>query len=327
MSNWNENSFGDKQEEQFSPKKLLAIEPFFEIPDKPISLTCKESCTKWFMTMFNISFVFVSLSIIGFGVWMLKDETVTSYFEIAKFGIIESKNNESVSFLNSTELPETGKFIITCIIALGAVILFISLLGACGALFHNKIIIKTYAILICFMVVLQVVGLIGASINIRQVDWNFQDNMKYFIEKEYMNQGRIMENSLNNLQRELHCCGVYGHQDWSSSKFGKFNKKNNTTPFFPIQCCLHDKENENGDRWLQLCSKREKDYIHAKGCYTAVREWLEYYGSSLVIGLISMIFLQLAIVFIAFCLSFIFSEAEARSRCSTLQAKVNFGLK
>lgn len=152
MLDCNEDNSIKKRKDNLSLKEMIAFRPFFEIPDKPITLTCKETCTKWFVVVFNTIFTLISLSIVAVGVWMLKDETVVSYLEIAKMGVMEPEKyvNETLPLISSMEIPETGRFITICIISLGTVSLIISLLGGCGAFFHDKILIKIVSSLIDF---------------------------------------------------------------------------------------------------------------------------------------------------------------------------------
>ncbi|CAD5125343.1 DgyrCDS13582 [Dimorphilus gyrociliatus] len=201
MSEWNEDNTVEKEEEYLSPKEMLSVAPFFEIPEKPVTLTCKESCTKWLLFVFNTFFSFVSLFCMGFGTWMLTDDTTTSYLEITKLALFEPvKNANGTVFVNSAELPNTGKLIIIFIIALGGFTLLISLLGCCGVLFQKRTVIKAYAFMICLLVLLQIIGLIAASVNINQIDWNMHENMRNFVQHEYMNRGTRLENAWNDMQ-------------------------------------------------------------------------------------------------------------------------------
>ncbi|KAG9491472.1 hypothetical protein GDO78_000136 [Eleutherodactylus coqui] len=163
-------------------------------------------CVKYLVFIFNFLFWIAGCALIGVGIYVL-----------VQMPNLEAFKNFSAS----------GPAIV--IIAVGVVIFFISFFGCCGAVKENYCMVTTFAILLGLIFLVEIAAAIAGYIYRNQLhdalDASFRDSMKGY------NSTKETSRVINDLQKDLKCCGANSSQDWAN--YDPFKG----TKFLPDSCC------------------------------------------------------------------------------------------
>ena len=159
-----------------------------------------------------------------------------------------------INFLEES-LPQGEKIfaILTySIIVLGFVLLIVSFVGCNGLCRESTCMMKTFSILLSFVLIGQVAFVVGVYILEGDVFSMIEGGMKEKLE-DY-NEGRNGSIAIfwNKVQEQFTCCGIEGPNDWEDDTI-------------PGTCC----QNERTD-----CHKTSED-LHQKGCLKEFREYVK----------------------------------------------------
>ncbi|XP_069575309.1 tetraspanin-8-like [Brachyistius frenatus] len=146
------------------------------------------NCIKYLLFFFNLLFWVSGCIILG----------VSIYLKVSKDG--NKLTNES--------LPG-----VDLMIAIGVIIMVLGFLGCCGAIRENRCMLLLFFIsLFLIFILLVAAGILGAVSESTVNDW-VKERMEKFL--PLSEQPQQVKDDLENLQRELKCCGlVKGASDW-----------------------------------------------------------------------------------------------------------------
>ncbi|KAM9445773.1 CD63 antigen [Clarias gariepinus] len=150
-------------------------------------------CLKFLFFFFNFIFWVCGLALIIVGV-------------LAKVAI---KDIPAVQQLANNSSP-------LVIIVVGVVIFFIAFFGCCGAWKDNYCMVTTFAVLLSFIIIIEIGIAITAYVFRGQLKILVEDGMKEMI-KDYNNNTETQKN-VDILQKELKCCGSVNASDWINYK-------------------------------------------------------------------------------------------------------------
>ncbi|XP_050079068.1 tetraspanin-7-like [Anopheles maculipalpis] len=100
------------------------------------------------------------------------------------------------------------------LIAVGIVLVFLSIFGFAGIIFENVIMIFLYAGMFSLVVILEIILASAAFSMYNRVDSMLTRRMTTGIQRFHTD--RFMRSSFNHMQTEMNCCGVQSYVDWSN---------------------------------------------------------------------------------------------------------------
>lgn len=279
-----------------------------------MALGCGASFAKIVLVIINFLFLLTGLAILGIGIWLYIDKAIL----------------KPVEFINVLVADESDLFLVASIflMALGAFVVLVSLMGFIGACIENTVMLTVYIILLAIVfageVACGVVAIIYKDEIQRNVDstlagslWRLTSNhwpeRYYRISPTDNKTCSATEDGArwDNLQVQFECCGVHpdpfsGYERVDLSQLCPWL---NLTHGRPVTCCKHKSEDLDDatfdlptDDQLALIDKFDCSDYKKKGCVEAVDEWIEMYAPILIgIGFGVGMFELLVIIF-AVCL-------------------------
>lgn len=179
-----------------------------------MALSCGAACCKWILFAFNFVFWVVGAVVLAVGIWAKVDPNMSHYVNVAGFGALIS----------------AAAVVLICV---GAFIFITGFFGCCGAMKENGCMLLTYASILCFILVLQLVGGIIAIAFRGRLDESLKKNMENSLINQYSVDKAVTE-AWDAMQQTMKCCGANkGVADWQDSKW-KESHKNQTVP---NSCC------------------------------------------------------------------------------------------
>ncbi|XP_062918321.1 CD82 molecule b [Mobula hypostoma] len=211
--------------------------------------------TKYFLFLFNLLFFILGAVILGFGLWILLDNT--SFIAVLQ---------------SSLSALRVGSYIL---LGVGSVTMLMGFLGCLGAVNEVKCLLGLYFTCLLLILIAQVTA--GVLIYLQRdalkaeiadvihrmiVNYNPQDI-----------QDRSFGATWDYIQRELQCCGWMGHSNWTENLV----IKNSSMLLYPCSC--HQKANDTIPE-MGFCEGVDP---YEKGCVLSVQEWL-YSNIGLIFG-------------------------------------------
>jgi len=199
------------------------------------------------------------------------------------------------------------------ILAIGAILLLLSMFGIVAAGTKSRPLLVTYAVISSVVVILQL-----ASVFVSMELKNDMELKTMFVTRssDIMDEiGMYWEDDdvkykWDTIQRDFQCCGVFtfktGYQDWSRASNSQ--SRRNVRKGVPDSCCLEE-DTGCGENDLDIFGDKfayEKIYVH--GCLAVMKEKLTrdivpnllvYIGCCVLLCLITIISLVLAAAFVA----------------------------
>ncbi|XP_048747121.1 tetraspanin-33-like [Ostrea edulis] len=223
-------------------------------------------CLKYFIFLFNFVFMIISLITIVLTSWIIheKDKTIDSFIDV----LLD---------------PSLMLLIVSCIA------LFITYMGALGALRENETMLVIYSHIVTFFIFIQVVGVVFlflfyydnsvlVTLNIYPEELFKDAIIKY---REDADQ----QDFIDYWQKQMDCCGFSdddeGYKAWNANMYFNCTEENTSAEScaVPWSCCVLN----DGDKLNLLCgngalkamtSSSLKDQIYTRGCLKAVRVWV-----------------------------------------------------
>lgn len=181
----------------------------------------------------------------------------------------------------------------TALIIIGCILFVVSFLGSYGAFAENQCMLLTFAVIIFLFLIIEFV-IAALFVTYGHYETHVNDAIRIQMEKfvkEYNNEDPKdpLNVPMDEIQKYLKCCGVYGPDDWEK----------NGTKFLPESCC--QEEIQDGLRVSDLCKGGK--YVSAVGCMNQAVTTLKdnvfiVGGTALLLALIELISIS-----IAYCLS------------------------
>lgn len=183
-------------------------------------------CIKYLVFFFNFLFFILGLGLLGFGIY--------AELKLGPFVTLSSFDYATGSRL---------------LIAVGAIIAFISFFGCCGAWKENKCLLTVFFVLLFILLGLEVAAAVLGYKNKAKIESEMEEDLKTSM-KDYPKKN---EKAWDDLQKELQCCGAKSPADWVL--LGK-----NT----PDSCKCADKSKDNCSLLL----------YYNKGCVDALKKFI-----------------------------------------------------
>ncbi|KAJ8258937.1 hypothetical protein COCON_G00179490 [Conger conger] len=211
-------------------------------------------CIKYLLFFFNFLFWICGLALIVLGV-------------LAQMAL---NNTLVINHASGSAVP-------LILIAVGVIIFFIAFFGCCGAWKENHCMVTTFSVLLCFIVMIEIGAAIAGYIYRGQlndiVDSSFKDMVK-----KYNSSSEDIKKAVDNMQMELHCCGVNSSADWAD--FMPDQKS------VPESCCKKQTQGcGNG-------AMQDADKVYQKGCLLTVKELLKNNVKLVIVAAVVIAFLQ-----------------------------------
>lgn len=146
-------------------------------------------CVKYLVFIFNFLFWICGCALIGLGIYV--------FVQVYRPQVLP---NASIS----------GPPIV--IIAVGVVIFFISFFGCCGAAKENYCMVTTFAVLLLLIFLVEIAAAIAGYVYRNQIQNAFTDSIKDDLKK--YNTSMDVQKAVDDLQRDLRCCGASNYTDW-----------------------------------------------------------------------------------------------------------------
>lgn len=172
------------------------------------------------------------------------------------------------------ELPKSS---VVFLIIIAAVVLLISFMGCCGAVKESPCLLSSYAVVILIILLTELV--IAALIYRYRND--FDELGEKGLQKTLNKYNKTLGyNAIDDIQRNLQCCGVKDSSDWKDKLEG-----------LPASCCPDH---------VTPC---DKNNAYKSGCWAAMKDYLQPAWSAMAVVGITVALIQFAAVAGSCCLA------------------------
>uniref|UniRef100_A0A2P2HWX8 Tetraspanin n=1 Tax=Hirondellea gigas TaxID=1518452 RepID=A0A2P2HWX8_9CRUS len=194
-------------------------------------------------------------------------------------------------------LLDEGTFSVPIILLImGVIVMLIGFFGCFGALRESPCLLYTYATIVLLLLIAQISVAIYGIVKQDELKAFISGNMVKVFEK-IGGDDQELTDSLNGVQHELHCCGVYNYTDWALTIHGDNTP---TGGLVPSGCCKTPNSTEcTTTTWATMSEPAASEGIYTKGCYTLFMETIEGQATWLGIGAILLALIQLFCVLVA----------------------------
>uniref|UniRef100_A0A8I4A121 Tetraspanin n=1 Tax=Callithrix jacchus TaxID=9483 RepID=A0A8I4A121_CALJA len=150
------------------------------------------------------------------------------------------------------------------IIAVGALLFIIGLIGCCATIRESRCGLATFVIILLLVFVTEVVVVVLGYVYRAKVE-NEVDRSIQKVYKTYNGTNPdAASRAIDYVQRQLHCCGIHNYSDWENTDWFKETKNQSV----PRSCCRETASNCNG-------SLAHPSDLYAEGCEALVVKKLQ----------------------------------------------------
>ncbi|XP_042553699.1 tetraspanin-3 [Dipodomys merriami] len=150
------------------------------------------------------------------------------------------------------------------IIAVGALLFIIGLIGCCATIRESRCGLATFVIILLLVFVTEVVVVVLGYIYRAKVE-NEVDRSIQKVYKTYNGTNPdAASRAIDYVQRQLHCCGIHNYSDWENTDWFKETKNQSV----PLSCCRETASSCNG-------SLARPSDLYAEGCEALVVKKLQ----------------------------------------------------
>jgi uncharacterized membrane protein len=172
-------------------------------------------------------------------------------------------------------------------VAIGAILMLVSVVGCIGALKESTMIINIFAILLGLIFILEMAAAISAYMLQSQIDEMLSRTMHQSL-IDYEKNSYVTE-GVDFLQSRLECCGIHEPNDWE----GILGRTENNRTIVPDTCCRIFNPDNN-----QICQQ-----YHELGCMDRLHFVIAQSATLIASGALTVGFVQLLGVICAFMLA------------------------
>ena len=191
---------------------------------------------KLFIYIFNFIFGIAGIAFVGLGMYLALSMKV--YLNFLEESLPEGEQNFSI--LNYS------------ILILGFVLLMISFLGCYALCTEGKCLVRTFAVLLSFILLAQVALAVGVYIFKDDAYNVIEGGMREKLTDYQKGRNDNISRFWNKVQEQFTCCGIESPDDW----------KNDT---IPDTCCQNERS---------TCKKTSED-LHQTGCLKEFKEYVK----------------------------------------------------
>lgn len=163
------------------------------------------ACMKYLVVVFNLIFWLVGIGVIAVSVWLYIDGSL--YL-----------NNVDDSYMYYTA--------IYILMAAGAVMFLIGLLGCCGALQESPCMLGTFFMFLLVIFTAEVSGGVWTWLHKNEVNNIIEVQLTKMVKDEYGKYGdsSTVDKTIDIIQHDLQCCGGKYPSDWAQSRLNSIDK-------------------------------------------------------------------------------------------------------
>ncbi|XP_038052708.1 CD9 antigen-like isoform X2 [Patiria miniata] len=202
------------------------------------------ACVKYLMFAFNFLFWLCGCALLGVGLWLCFEPNVQQYAQA------------------SGDLQEYY-IAVYVLIGIGGLMMLVGFLGCCGACMENTVLLGMFFTFLLLICVAEVGGGIWCYLNREKLKSIVEEGMLSTVQQAYAEDNSVIMTAVDNMQRQLKCCGATGPSDWQQSAYGTV----------PDSCCKEEAEGcAQGIAFQAITSLLT---INQDGCATALFNMLE----------------------------------------------------
>jgi len=243
---------------------------------------CGITTVKYLLFIFNLVFALCGLALVIAGALCYANIDKADYF-------MERVKNEA----NFSASP-------IALIVVGAIVFVVAFFGCCGAIRESHCMIITFAVFLLVILIVQIAIGIAAFVTIYGEGWEqaVKDTISNTFGNYTLGESNALNNEVDNLQRNLECCGVDHPTYWRDVRgFAEI----------PRSCCI------NPDPNAQCTSFRPEDQqVFQDGCVERLKELLRNIGIVLGAIAIAVGLIEITGVVFALCLASSIKNKERR---------------
>jgi tetraspanin-18 len=151
---------------------------------------CGANCARWLLCLSNFVFIVVSTGVLLVGSWLAADKA--SFINLtlnltahSNSPVSHALDEEAKQILKDFVEPAVIEQAAYILIAIGAFILIISVLGYCGALKESRVLLTAYGIFLIIIFLLQIAAILLCTLYKPQADHHTKAFLKDTLEKYY----------------------------------------------------------------------------------------------------------------------------------------------
>ncbi|XP_035885165.1 CD82 antigen [Phyllostomus discolor] len=247
--------------------------------------------TKYFLFLFSLLFLILGGVILGFGVWILADKSSFIF-------VLQS----------SSSVFNVGAYVF---ISVGAVTMFMGLLGCVGAVKEVRCLLGLYFVFLLLVLIAQVTAGVLFYFNMGKVKQEMGSIVIKLIRDYKDGEKDRLQQGWDYVQAQGKCCGWASPYNWTENA----ELMNRTTVTYPCSCEVKD-DNNNSSSYLTsngFCehpssnmtqSGNNPDYwpVYQDGCMQKVQEWLQD-NLGIILGVcVGIAFIELLGMLLSICL-------------------------
>lgn len=250
-------------------------------------MSCMKQLSKIILILFNTVLVVAGLAIIGVCILLKVNSTSKHIQEVIQ------------------EAGEIHQFnvAIYAMAGIGAIVLLISLVGCCAAIFESKFLLGLYIAILTIITMAEIGGVIAVVVaknNIKSVISKAVNNVilkKYKVDTD-------ITNAIDILQYTFNCCGANNYTEYQNIRL-RLKGLN-----VPYSCCYLNNDNplKPEPKSKTLCQAEalkytpENAYLHGEGCIPSLENFLKKYGLILLSIGLGITFFEASLIALACCI-------------------------
>jgi len=163
---------------------------------------CGNKCVKYLVFLFNFLVFVVGAIVLGVSLAIRYSNDVQKYFQ----KLLDSAHDDSVT-LSQLYIP------LYILMGIGALLLLTGFLGCCGACMENTCLLSLFFAIILILFVAELGCGIAILVSKDKIEKSVNDEIKKIIQQNYGKRNETTT-SINEMQKEMKCCGCYGAIDY-----------------------------------------------------------------------------------------------------------------
>ena len=207
---------------------------------------CGFTCIKVTFICFNLIFWMAGIVILIVGIWLhsQKDEAARDYAHLSG----------NINYINGP----------TFCISVGAITILVSFLACCGARTEQICMLGCYTGLLIVILTIEIVAITVTYVYREKIETLLRDDFQKTLNKYGQTDWGRLTTSIDELQKDFHCCGNNKYSDWFETSWGL-----NNTNSVPQSCCRKPNEKD-----CNINLSKDSQKIYRCGCYNHVKKHL-----------------------------------------------------
>jgi len=254
---------------------------------------CGSKCAKFILFTFNILIWISGAVVLGVGIWFMVDDNALKFLHVATVDM-------------DSDLMRGASI---ALVVVGALAFLVGFFGCCGACKENTCMLQTYAVILVFLIILQVAAGIAGAVFRGRISDEIAGSMNTTVQDLYQYKGTDETTLAFDLtQKEFKCCGVDAPSDWLTSDWKKTAVEEGDDAPVPPTCCVLNETDMPIDiakcyaGALDITIPDAASYVHVIGCQESLHQWVDSHSLILIGVAIGLAVVQMFAVCLACCL-------------------------